>query len=161
MSAEAKEDGDQSAQKQQGECKEKAQCTFSQDGHTLTCTACGKVVFSSAAYAGGHGQGNDRQSSADQSTQSQGDHTDTGGPLPQGVYDIGPNTGRNGLANAWRLNPRAGTQMYGRAGFWIHAAARSDPRGGSEGCIVLTLEPRALLARVLQQYGGGVLTVTK
>ncbi|MCC8392844.1 DUF2778 domain-containing protein [Paraburkholderia sp. MMS20-SJTR3] len=62
------------------------------------------------------------------------------GPIPVGRYEIRPpfphaHTGPYSM----RLNPVAGTNLGGRAGFMIHGDSISDPGNTSNGCIVLRL----------------------
>lgn len=61
------------------------------------------------------------------------------GPIPQGLWDINPpqDTVRHG-PYVMRLDPRVGTETFGRAGFLIHGDSIDHPGQGSEGCIVLS-----------------------
>jgi type VI secretion system (T6SS) effector TldE1-like protein len=69
------------------------------------------------------------------------------GPLPQGLYTIGPAHTEPQLGPvAMRLTPDHATVMYGRAGFFIHADSVSHPGKASEGCIVMPGSARAVLA---------------
>lgn len=69
------------------------------------------------------------------------------GPLPQGSYTIGPQHQEPKLGPmAMRLTPAATNEMFGRAGFFIHADSISHPGAASEGCIVLSSALRSLIA---------------
>jgi hypothetical protein len=65
------------------------------------------------------------------------------GPLPAGNYQIGP--AHDTLAfgpHVMALTPSPGNEMFGRAGFLIHADSISHPGRASHGCIVLPLSLR-------------------
>lgn len=55
--------------------------------------------------------------------------TNPGGTLPLGTYELKTHESRK---NWIRLNPVAGTNMHGRAGFAVHGRGQR----GSDGCIV-------------------------
>lgn len=60
------------------------------------------------------------------------------GPLPQGFYTIeaphdSPRTGPYTL----NLTPAPENQMFGRADFRLHGAAKVNPELSSDGCIVM------------------------
>lgn len=68
------------------------------------------------------------------------------GPIPRGTYAIGapenyPHTGPYSLP----LTPGADNQMFGRAAFLIHGAARVNPELSSEGCIILAPDARVAI----------------
>lgn len=60
------------------------------------------------------------------------------GPLPRGKYRIAgtPFTHRVAGRFTLRLEPYAGNNMCGRAGFLIHGDSIRDPGNASNGCIV-------------------------
>jgi Protein of unknown function (DUF2778) len=61
------------------------------------------------------------------------------GPIPCGAWTIeGPpqDTPTHGPF-VLHLEPKAGTNTFGRAGFLMHGDNMSDPGNGSEGCIVM------------------------
>lgn len=61
------------------------------------------------------------------------------GPLPLGLYDIGPAIDDPKLGPcAMRLTPEAGTNTEGRAGFFIHGDSIAHPGHASDGCICTT-----------------------
>ena len=69
------------------------------------------------------------------------------GPLPRGLYAIGSaylDKTRGSYCMA--LLPDRKNVMYGRSGFLIHADSIAHPGSASEGCIVLALEVRKLIA---------------
>lgn len=79
------------------------------------------------------------------------------GPLPRGVYTIGPrHRHRTTGADSMRLTPARGNAMCGRAGFLIHGGRFTSARSGpsSQGCIIMPLTQRRQIVR------GGILTVT-
>lgn len=58
------------------------------------------------------------------------------GPLPLGLYDIGPAIISPTLGPvAMRLTPEAGTDEKGRSGFYLHGDEIAHPGHGSDGCI--------------------------
>jgi type VI secretion system (T6SS) effector TldE1-like protein len=62
------------------------------------------------------------------------------GPIPAGFWDInGPpqDTKTHGPCTL-RLEPRRGTETFGRAGFLIHGDSLEHPGQGSQGCIALS-----------------------
>ena len=69
------------------------------------------------------------------------------GPLPRGVYLIGPAHTEPTLGPvAMRLSPHVSNIMNGRAGFFMHADSIAHPGQASEGCIVLPNSVRAQIA---------------
>jgi len=69
------------------------------------------------------------------------------GPLPRGVYTIGPAHTEPRLGPvAMRLTPDPKNAMQGRSDFWIHAPSPAHPLESSEGCIVLDAAPRREIA---------------
>lgn len=60
------------------------------------------------------------------------------GPIPRGSYTIDApvDTATHG-PYVLRLEPDAGNDMCGRAGFLIHGDSASHPGSASEGCIIL------------------------
>lgn len=68
------------------------------------------------------------------------------GPLPVGKYTIGaPMTVPVLGPLAFPLTPQAGTETYGRSGFWIHGDNSQHPGLSSDGCIVLEYVWRSAL----------------
>ena len=59
------------------------------------------------------------------------------GPIPQGLYDIGPPVDHTQLGPfALPLTPRPGTNTYGRSGFFLHGVPTNDAgHDASLGCI--------------------------
>lgn len=69
------------------------------------------------------------------------------GPIPRGNYTIGKpfthhKTGRYTL----RLTPAASNQMCGRDGFMIHGDSARHPGEASDGCIILNIDGREIIA---------------
>ena len=71
------------------------------------------------------------------------------GPIPKGIYDIGesedvPHLGKNVM----QLLPSAGTNDYGRTGFYWHGDDIHKPGEfcASDGCIVSSLAIRQLVS---------------
>lgn len=69
------------------------------------------------------------------------------GPLPVGRYTIGPPF-HHPTAGAYtlRLEPHAGNDMLGRAGFLIHGDRSDVPGAASLGCIVVSRAVRTVIA---------------
>ncbi|MBV8044086.1 tlde1 domain-containing protein [Pluralibacter sp.] len=69
------------------------------------------------------------------------------GPLPRGTYTIGP-AFYHRRTRAWtmRLTPYAGVDMCGRDGFMIHGDNSSGLGDASDGCIILNLPYRKVIA---------------
>jgi hypothetical protein len=59
------------------------------------------------------------------------------GPIPVGVYDVGPphDTAAHGPF-VLTLTPHPGNEMFGRAGFLIHGDSVANPGTASQGCII-------------------------
>jgi len=69
------------------------------------------------------------------------------GPIPQGMWEIGPAANYKNLGPcAMALIPAAGTQTFGRSGFFLHGDSRAHPGAASEGCIVMPNDTRAAVA---------------
>ena len=69
------------------------------------------------------------------------------GPIPHGVYLIGrPHTSSRHGPHAMTLTPAEGTETYGRFGFLIHGDSIEHPGEASEGCIILALRFRRMIA---------------
>jgi hypothetical protein len=80
------------------------------------------------------------------------------GPCPQGDYQIGPPEDHPRLGPvAMPLTPTAGTNTFGRSGFFIHGDSIAHPGTASEGCIVLNAAARQQIAA----SGDYALTVTE
>jgi type VI secretion system (T6SS) effector TldE1-like protein len=70
------------------------------------------------------------------------------GPIPRGYYAIQPGINHPKLGPvALRLEPDAGNNMCGRAGFFIHGDKVSDPGNASEGCIIMKRTTREAVDR--------------
>jgi len=70
------------------------------------------------------------------------------GPIPQGIWDIGPffdDPGGRGLV-VCHLTPEMDTETYGRSGFMIHGDNSEHNHTASEGCIVLARPLREAIA---------------
>ena len=114
--------------------------TFEQDNGKLTHD--GNLVGN--GYAGGNIPPN-FDATAVNNPARQAEHCV--GPLPRGKYSIGPAHTEPELGPvAMRLDPDPANQMFGRAGFFIHAASPAHPFESSEGCIVMPAPVRVLLA---------------
>ena len=60
------------------------------------------------------------------------------GPIPQGTYDIGPQTSSERTGpGILRLTPQPGTNTFGRKYFQIHGDNRRGNQSASDGCIIL------------------------
>lgn len=97
--------------------------TYKQATGELTHPSLGRLAV---GYSG-HGEGkNDPAGEALQDV----------GPIPRGVYTIGPpEDGHGGFA--LRLTPSPGTDTHGRGGFLIHGDSISAPGTASLGCIII------------------------
>ena len=92
----------------------------------------GQLARDGKLFGSGYsGLGADKNVPADQLVQGQG-------PIPQGAWTIGPaeNSGELGPL-IMRLFPKAGTETFGRSGFFIHGDSLAHPGEASHGCIVL------------------------
>lgn len=69
------------------------------------------------------------------------------GPIPDGLYDIGPVRIEPGPHGPYVLPliPDAGTETYGRRGFLIHGDSIHDPGTASEGCVILNRKIREMI----------------
>jgi hypothetical protein len=68
------------------------------------------------------------------------------GPIPQGTYDIGQAYRHQNLGSVtMNLDPRPGTNTFGRDLFRIHGDNSCQCQSASEGCIVL---PRSVRERI-------------
>jgi hypothetical protein len=69
------------------------------------------------------------------------------GPLPRGTYTIGPAFYHH-KTRAWtmRLIPYVENSMCGRDGFMIHGDSAAHPGEASDGCIILNLTSRKVIA---------------
>lgn len=69
------------------------------------------------------------------------------GPIPQGLWAIGPSRDDAQLGPlVMELAPCAGTDAFGRSGFYIHGDSIEHPGEASHGCIVLGRSLRLLIA---------------
>lgn len=70
------------------------------------------------------------------------------GPLPQGLYTIGPLENVPGLGvDVMPLFPNPKNQMFGRSGFFIHDDLVNAPGTASHGCIVLYHQVRLQIGK--------------
>lgn len=70
------------------------------------------------------------------------------GPLPRGLYTIGPAYHHPRLGPlTMDLTPDAGNTMFGRSAFRIHGAAFVHPELSSEGCIILNEVARIVISK--------------
>ncbi|ELY2495979.1 DUF2778 domain-containing protein [Cronobacter muytjensii] len=69
------------------------------------------------------------------------------GPIPRGTYTIGPAFSHH-KTKAWtmRLTPYTENDMCGRDGFMIHGESTAHPGEASDGCIILSLTNRKIIA---------------
>lgn len=68
------------------------------------------------------------------------------GPLPKGLYKIGPAYHHPKLGPVtMNLTPAPTNEMFGRADFRIHGASEDDPENSSEGCIIQIRMVRELI----------------
>ncbi len=58
------------------------------------------------------------------------------GPLPQGLYTIGPQQDNGNRSQSMVLTPNPGNQMFDRWGFLIHGPHKDDQHDSSNGCPV-------------------------
>ncbi len=79
------------------------------------------------------------------------------GPIPKGAWKIGSPVDNSLGASVMPLTPAAGTETYGRSGFWIHGDSKSHPGLASHGCIVLNFNVREEIAA----FGDPDLTVVE
>lgn len=68
------------------------------------------------------------------------------GPIPQGVYSIGPQQDNGPLKASMRLTPDPHNQMYDRDRFLIHGPHQNDHRDSSAGCPVIDRPSRDQIA---------------
>ena len=70
------------------------------------------------------------------------------GPIPQGVYTIGPVTANHPGKGpvVMELHPKLGTQVFGRSGFLIHGDNSELDHTASHGCIILGRPTREQIA---------------
>jgi hypothetical protein len=117
--------------------------TFAQSTGRLSHNA----IPVTTGYAG-HGPGKDNP---------QAQATPNVGPIPQGLYAIGPPYNDPHLGTCvFQLTPDPSNAMFGRSGFLIHGDNPHHPGQSSEGCIVLPEPARAQIAC----SGDTALTVT-
>lgn len=93
--------------------------------------------YAGTGYAG-HGEGLDN--TADQAEPNVG-------PIPQGAYTIGPAFTHPVCGPiSMRLEPVAGTDTFGRAGFLMHGDTVAMNHAASDGCIVMARDIREAVA---------------
>lgn len=69
------------------------------------------------------------------------------GPIPQGVYEVGPALTEAKLGClAMALIPRTGQNLFGRSGFFIHGDNQAMNHTASEGCIIMPRGVRTAIA---------------
>lgn len=73
-------------------------------------------------------------------------HVPFRGPIPRGAYDVGmaindPHMGPFAI----QLSPRATTNTFGRAGFFIHGDNREANNSASQGCIIMHRNARTAI----------------
>ena len=74
------------------------------------------------------------------------------GPIPRGQWSMASLSPPEDVAHGGhyiRLEPKQGTETFGRAGFLIHGDSRSLPGTASLGCIIVPLNKR------LQMWNSG------
>ena len=102
----------------------------------------GELIDSSGEIVatGYSGLGDDKNNPADQGIQGHG-------PIPQGVWSIGPAETNPQLGPlAMPLTPDPSTDTLGRSGFFIHGDSIAHPGQASHGCIILDHPTRVLLS---------------
>lgn len=68
------------------------------------------------------------------------------GPIPCGVYTIGPLHDSERTGNkVMRLSPDEGTETFGRGDFECHGDSTQHPGAASHGCIILSLPIRVAI----------------
>ena len=88
------------------------------------------------------------------------------GPLPVGLYTIEPSETNPKLGPvAMRLTPDPANEMFGRAGFFIHADSVRTPGQASHGCIVpvrgANMEPGRDVREAIDDSGDTALQVVE
>lgn len=70
------------------------------------------------------------------------------GPLPQGLWSIGAPEDRTGTLGPFvmPLSPVAGTETFGRSGFFIHGDSSAHPLEASHGCLIFSRGIREQIA---------------
>jgi RHS repeat-associated protein len=93
----------------------------------------GERTFKGSGYSGAPGFVNDSDSQS----------FPYAGPIPQGIYDIGLAYTHPRLKGfTMNLEPRSGTDTFGRDLFRIHGDNSEKNQSASEGCVVLSLKIR-------------------
>jgi hypothetical protein len=65
------------------------------------------------------------------------------GPVPEGEWTIGPPEDSPELGpHVMALEPKPGTETFGRSGFFIHGDSLEHPGQASHGCIVMPFPVR-------------------
>jgi RHS repeat-associated protein len=64
------------------------------------------------------------------------------GPIPQGQWQIGAQINTPNLRDALPLTPMAGTNTFGRDGFFMHGSSAQHPDDSSNGCPIFPREIR-------------------
>jgi hypothetical protein len=84
------------------------------------------------------------------------------GPLPEGNYTFGPPQTPQSILGPYALplTPNPENEMFGRAGFFIHADTPQHNQSASEGCIVMPENVRILMANSNNNNLQVVATVT-
>ena len=73
------------------------------------------------------------------------------GPLPKGTYTIeDPEDGTHLGPLAFPLTPNPTNVMFGRSGFFLHAAEIKNPSMSSDGCIIMNRMVREFVAQKIE-----------
>lgn len=97
------------------------------------------LLSTNQAYEGYAGNGDGLNNPAMQNVADEG-------PLPEGLYTIGPSYHHPQLGPVtMNLTPDATNQMFGRAAFRIHGRKYPGDLTASHGCIVLDHDPRVAI----------------
>lgn len=102
-----------------------------------------RILFEETGYAGrGIGKNN-----------AQKQHLRNVGPLPAGMYRIGPphRSLKFGPATM-ALQPFPSTTMFGRSGFLIHGDSTRNPGNGSRGCLILSRDAREAIIETVTRF---------
>lgn len=74
------------------------------------------------------------------------EHVKGGGPLPRGLYKIGPSYNDPHLGRCvMHLDPMPGTNEFGRSAFRLHGDNAEMNHTASDGCIIASYDIRKLI----------------